>query len=83
MQREVKCQICDWKGSRYFGSGLLVKACPECGSRTTFASPHVGDMPVTPDPKLKTRQELKSKASNIIPMTIGAWQSVGGAANGI
>jgi len=40
-------------------------------------------MPVTTDPKLKTRQELKSKASNIIPMTIGAWQSVGGAANGI
>jgi hypothetical protein len=33
-------------------------------------------MPVTPDPKLKTGKYPMSKASNAIPMTIVAWQSV-------
>jgi hypothetical protein len=83
MQREVKCQICPWHGSRYSGSGLLGKPCPECGSRTTFGTLQSGDMPVTPDPKLKTRQEPKNKAPNIILTTIDAWHSVDGAANGI
>ena len=51
--REVKCQICPWRERRFFGRGILVKPCPECGSRMTFASSMFGDMPVTPDPKLK------------------------------
>jgi endogenous inhibitor of DNA gyrase (YacG/DUF329 family) len=50
MQREVKCQICAWKGKRYFGTGLLTKPCPECGSRVTFAIWMFGDQPVTTDP---------------------------------
>ena len=83
MQRKVKCQICSWQGLRYFGTGLLVRPCPECGSRTTFATPQLGDQPVTSDSGLKTRQEPQSKASNIIPMTISAWHSVGVAANGV
>jgi len=83
MQREVKCQVCDWKGSRYFGSGLLVKPCPMCGGRTTFAARQVGDMPVTSDPRLKTRQKPQSKAPSIISMTINAWHSVDVAGAGV
>src|SRR6267378_3668909 len=50
--REVKCQICAFKQRKRFGRGLLVKPCPECGSRVTFAVPILGDMPVTPEPSL-------------------------------
>jgi hypothetical protein len=52
MQRDIKCQICERKGKRYCGTGLLVKPCPECGSLTTFAIWMLGDQLVTPDPKL-------------------------------
>lgn len=51
-KREVKCQICAWRGPRYYGAkGILVDPCPQCGSRVTYASPHKGDMPVTADSK--------------------------------
>jgi hypothetical protein len=50
--RGVKCQICPYTKQRFFGRGLLVKPCPDCGSRMTFAQPWLGDFPVTPDPKL-------------------------------
>jgi hypothetical protein len=32
--------------------GLLVKPCPECGSRVTFAESMAGDQPVTLDLRL-------------------------------
>jgi len=51
-RREVKCQICPWTAPRYYGKGLLVKPCPECGSRVTFAEHWPGDSPVTPDPQI-------------------------------
>lgn len=53
--REVKCQICPWRERRFFGKGILVKPCPECGSRVTFATLMLGDAAVTPDPKLKVK----------------------------
>lgn len=54
-KRWIKCQICPWSASRYFGSGLLIKPCPKCGSRVTFKDSWLGDQPVTPDPKLVGR----------------------------
>jgi hypothetical protein len=40
---------------RFFGKGLLVKPCPECGSRVTFAEVVSGDQPVTLDLKLMSK----------------------------
>lgn len=53
--REVKCQMCLWRERRFFGKGILVKLCPECGSRVTFATVMFGDAPVKPDPKLEVK----------------------------
>jgi len=51
--RDVKCQICDWTGTRHYGAkGILYGPCPNCGSRLTYAKHLSGDMPVTPDQKL-------------------------------
>jgi len=53
--REVRCQLCPYRHRRFFGKGLLVKPCPECGSRVTFAEIVPRDQPVTPDPKLMAK----------------------------
>jgi len=53
--REVRCQICTYRHRRFFGKGLLVKPCPECGSRVTFAEIVPGDQPVTLDLKLMAK----------------------------
>jgi DNA-directed RNA polymerase subunit RPC12/RpoP len=53
--REVKCQICSYRHRRFFGKGLLVRPCPVCGSRVTFAVAMPGDPPVTPDATLTAR----------------------------
>lgn len=46
--RDVKCQICDFTETRYFGSkGILVDPCPECGARMTYAMQWAGDQSVT------------------------------------
>jgi hypothetical protein len=51
--RKIKCQICSWAGTRWYGSkGILVDPCPQCGSLVTYAALWRGDMPVTVDPKL-------------------------------
>jgi hypothetical protein len=73
--REVKCQICPWSERRYFGKGVLVKPCPDCGSRVTFAMVMVGDAPVTPEPKLaalihKKHSDFRNKKGD--PATNGA-----------
>jgi hypothetical protein len=47
--RPVKCQICPWTGTRYYGAnGILCEPCP-CGHRVTYATAWDGDQPVTPD----------------------------------
>ena len=52
-KRSVECQICDWKGTRWYGAkGILVDPCPRCSSRVTYAEAWRSDQPVTPDPKL-------------------------------
>ncbi len=53
--REVRCQVCTYRHRRFFGKGLLVKPCPECGSRVTFAVAMQGDQPVTLDLKVMAK----------------------------
>jgi hypothetical protein len=53
--RGVSCQVCTWTGTRWHGRGMLVKPCPECGSRIKFTVAWKGELPATPDPKLMAR----------------------------
>jgi hypothetical protein len=53
--RGVSCQTCPWAGTRWNGSGMLVKPCPECGSRVMFTIPWKGEVPATPEPLLISR----------------------------
>jgi hypothetical protein len=43
--REVKCVACLWKAVRYFGNGILVQPCPDCGRRVKFAEVWPGEVP--------------------------------------
>ncbi len=60
--REVKCQLCPWRERRFFGHGILVKPCPKCGNRMTFATAILGDIPMTPDPKLNQPSQKQAAA---------------------
>jgi len=50
--RAIACQVCPWRGTRYFGKGILVEPCPVCGSRVRFAVAMPSDPAVTIDIKL-------------------------------
>ena len=51
-RRAVRCQICAWVGTRWYGSGILVKPCPERGSRVKCAKSWPEEVPATLDGKL-------------------------------
>jgi len=46
--RAVRCQVCQWKGVRAYGNGILTEPCPY-GHRVTYAQFYPGDQPVTAD----------------------------------
>ena len=41
--RELKCTACSWRGSRYFGKGILVEPWPECGAKVWYAELWAGE----------------------------------------
>jgi hypothetical protein len=50
--RGVSCQICPWSGTRWYGKGMLVKPCPECGSRVKFTVEWKGELPANAGPEV-------------------------------
>ena len=64
--RDVKCQACDFRERRYFGSqGLLVDPCPKCGARMTYSEHWNSDQAVTMHEQVLTGEsiEIRQKSS--------------------